>query len=164
MFDRVRGFAPEQQEAFVTLLQKGIGLFSLHHNMGAHRDWDEFRKITGGKFVFKPCEIDGKKHPKSGYAHGQDLKVKIVDKEHPITKGVEDFEIHDETYNDYYTDPDVEVLLSTDHPKNDPELAWVKEYGQSRVFYFMLGHDAKAWSNPAFRKIVLNGIRWAADK
>jgi type 1 glutamine amidotransferase len=132
--------------------------------MGAHRDWDEFRKIIGGKFVVQPCEIDGKKYAVSGWSHGEDLKVTVVNKEHPITRGLKDFQIHDETYNNYYTAPDVKVLLKTDHPKNDPELAWVKPYGKSRVFYFMLGHDSKAWANPSFVRILHRGIRWTAGR
>ena len=164
MYDMVGGIKPVQQKAFVDLLNKGIGVVSLHHNIGAHRNWDEFRKIIGGKFLFKPCEIDGVKCPKSTWAHGQNLKVTVADKEHPITRGLRDFEIHDETYGKYYTAPDVKVLLKTDNPKNDPELAWVKEYGKSRVFYFMLGHDKHAWKNPNFPEIVLRGIRWAAGR
>jgi len=164
MYDMVKAFTPKQQEAFVELLKTGIGVVSLHHNMGAHREWSEFPRIIGGKFIFAPCEIDGEKYAKSGWAHGQDLKVTIADKEHPITKGLKDFEIHDETYNKYYTAANAKVLLTTDHPKNDPELAWVTEYGKSRVFYFMLGHDGKGWQNPAFPEIVARGIRWAAGK
>ncbi|HID76493.1 MAG TPA: hypothetical protein EYP56_10905, partial [Planctomycetaceae bacterium] len=57
MYDMVRGFPPEQQEAFVALLRRGIGVVSLHHNLGAHRDWGEFRKIIGGKFIFEPITI-----------------------------------------------------------------------------------------------------------
>jgi len=164
MYDMVKGLRREQQEAFVALLNRGIGVVSLHHNMGAHRDWDEFRKIIGGKFIFTPQEIGGKPYPNSGWSHDEDMKVTVADREHPITKGLSDFEIHDETYNNYYTDPNAHVLLTTDHPKNDPELAWVKTYGKSRVFYLMLGHDNQAWSNPNYPKIVLNGIRWAAGE
>ncbi len=164
MYDMVPAIKPEQQKAFVELLKKGIGVISWHHNMGAHRDWDEFRKITGGKFIFAPCEIDGKKYEASGWAHGQDMKVTVVGREHPITKGVGEFTIHDETYNNYYTDPKATILLKTDHPKNDPELAWVKKYGKSRVFYLMLGHDSKAWASPAFLKILTQGIQWTAGR
>jgi type 1 glutamine amidotransferase len=164
MYDMVGGVSAEQQKAFVALLNEGIGLVSLHHNLGAHRKWDEFRRIIGGKFIFEPREIDGEKLTKSGWSHGEDLKVTVADPQHPITKGLKDFEIHDETYNDYYTAADVKVLLKTDHPKNDPELAWVKDYGKSRVFYFMLGHDAKAWKNPNYPEILARGIRWTAGK
>ncbi len=165
MYDMVPGITPEQQKAFVALLKgSGIGLVSLHHNMGAHRDWDLFRKIIGGKFLFQPAEIDGKKCPKSGWEHGQQIKVTVADKKHPITRGLKDFEIHDEVYNNYFTAPKVKVLLKTDHPKNDPELAWVKRFGNSRVFYFMLGHDHQAYENENFREIVARGIRWAARR
>jgi len=164
MYDMVGKITPKQQKNFVALLNTGIGVVSLHHNLGAHRDWDEFRKIIGGKFVFAPCEIDGKKNPKSGWSHGEDMKITVADKDHPITLGLKDFEIHDETYNNYYTSPDVKVLLTTDHPKNDPELAWVKQYGKSRVFYLMLGHDNMAWKHPAYPKIIARGIRWVAGR
>jgi hypothetical protein len=164
MYDMVKGITPEQQKAFVELLGQGIGLVSLHHNMGAHRDWDLFPRIIGGKFFFAPTKIGGKEYPKSGWAHGQDIKVTIAGKEHPITKGLKDFEIHDEVYNNYYTAPKVKVLLKTDHAKNDPELAWAKRFGNSRVFYFMLGHDRHAYEDPNFREIVARGIRWAAGR
>ena len=164
MYDMVPAITPEQQKAFVELLGGGIGLVSLHHNMGAHRNWDEFRKIIGGKFILAPCEIDGQKYTKSGWSHGEQMKVTVADKDHPITKGLKDFEIHDETYNKYYTAADVKVLLKTDHPKNDPELAWVKQYGKSRVFYLMLGHDNEAWKDPNFVQVLTQGIRWAAGR
>ena len=163
MYDMVRGIKPAEQKAFVELLKTGIGVVSLHHNLGAHRDWDEFRKIIGGKFILEEAEIDGKPFKKTPWSHDEDLKITVVDKEHPITRGVDDFEIHDETYGVYYTAPGIHVLLKTDHPKNNPELAWTLKYGKSRVFYLMLGHDGKAYANPALRKLIAQGIRWAAE-
>ena len=100
----------------------------------------------------------------SGWAHDQDMNVTVADKEHPITKGVKDFKIHDEVYDKYYVAPDVKVLLTTDHPKNDPKIAWVTQYGKSRVFYLMLGHDHLAWDNASFRQLLAQGIQWAAGK
>jgi type 1 glutamine amidotransferase len=164
MYDMVAGISPEQQKAFVALLEKGIGVVSLHHNLGAHRKWDLWPKIVGGKFIFEDGEIGGQKVTKSGWAHGQDLKITVADKNHPIAKGVADFEIHDETYNKYYVAPGVKVLLTTDHPKNEPQVGWVTEYGRSRVFYLMLGHDSKAWANPAYKQLLGQGIRWTAGK
>ena len=164
MYDMSPDISAEQQHAFKQLLERGIGVVSLHHNLGAHRKWDEWRKIIGGKFVFGDETIDGKQYTKSGWAHDQDLKVTVADKEHPITKGVGDFAIHDESYDKYFVAPDVKVLLTTDHPKNDPKIAWVTKYGRSRVFYLMLGHDSKAWQNPAYPKLLEQGIRWVAGK
>lgn len=163
-YDMVPGFSPQQQEAFVALLKKGIGLVSLHHNMGAHRDWDEYPKIIGGRFFLAEGVLNGQKYPQSGWAHGQDLKVIIADPDHPITRGLKDFMIHDETYNKYYTAPDVHVILKTDCPSNDPEIGWVTKYGNSRVFHLMLGHDSQSWGNPNFQTILKRGIEWAAGR
>jgi uncharacterized protein len=164
MYDMVGGFSPEQQQAFVALLHQGIGVVSLHHNLGAHSKWPEFRKIIGGQFILSPLEIDGKEYVNSKWSHDEDLSIMVADKEHPITQGVTDFKIHDETYQGYYTAPGVKVLLKTDHPKNNPELAWVTQYGKSRVFYLMLGHDKQAYANPNYPKLVAQGIRWAVGK
>jgi type 1 glutamine amidotransferase len=164
MYDMVREISPAQQEAFVALLKEGIGVVSLHHNIGAHRQWKEFRKIIGGKWIFQPEVIDGKEYAKSVWAHGQDMHIKISDPDHPITKGLSDFDIHDETYGKFYTSPGVRVLVTTDHPRNAPEIAWVHRYGNSPACYLMLGHDSKAWENPAYREILIRCIRWAADR
>lgn len=164
MYDMVRGITPEQQKAFQKLLERGIGVVSLHHNLGAHRDWDEFRKIIGGKFILEPTTIDGREYPKTPWSHGEDLEITVTDADHPITKGVDHFEIHDETYGRFYTAPGIHVLLKTDHPKNNPEVAWTTSYGKSPVFYLMLGHDGKAYGNPNFARLVLQGIRWAASR
>ena len=164
-YDMVPKVTPEQQQAFMDLMKtSGIGLVAMHHNMGAHPAWDDYKSIIGGKYILKPCQIDGKAYPGSNYEHDQDMKITVAEKDHPITKDVEDFVIRDEVYSKYYVAPDVKLLLKTDHPKNDPQIGWVRDFGRSRVFYYMLGHDHKAWEHPNFRKLLLQGIRWAARK
>ena len=163
MYDMCPGIQPEQQEAFAALLKKGIGVVSMHHNLGAHQKWEEFRKIIGGKFCTSENVIDGDKVKQATWDHDQDVKVTVVDKEHPITKGIENFQIHDETYGGCWICPKVRVLLKTDYPKNKPgQLAWVTKYGNSPVAYIMLGHDSQAWKNPNYPKLLLQAIQWAA--
>lgn len=163
MYDMCPGFTPEQQKAFIALLKRGIGVVSMHHNLGGHQKWDEFRKIIGGKFCIADSEIDGTVVKQSTWDHDQDVNVAVVDQKHPITKGIKDFQIHDETYGGCWISPDVKVLLKTDHPKNKPgPVAWVTRYGNSRVAYIMLGHDSKAWKNPNYPKLLVQAIQWAA--
>jgi type 1 glutamine amidotransferase len=164
MYDMTPSFTPQQQKDFVRLLNAGIGLVSLHHNIGSHQAWDEFRKIIGGIHIPRVFVVDGKKYGPSGATDDQVIPVTVVDKHHPITEGVSDFTIDDETYHKYYTSPDAKVLLKTNHPKNEPPIAWAKQYGNSRVFYFMLGHGPSAWTNPNYPRILANGIRWVAEK
>jgi hypothetical protein len=164
MYDMSPPITADQKKAFVALLNEGIGVVSLHHNLGAHRDWDEFTKIIGGKFVFGKTTLEGKQYSPSTWSHDEQLKITVADKNHPITKGLSDFEIHDETYGGYYTASGVHVLLTTNHPKNGPTVAWTTTYGKCRVFHTMLGHDHLAWQNPNYPKLLHNAILWVAGR
>ncbi len=164
MYDMVDSISEKQQEAFVDLLREGIGVIALHHNLAAHKTWDEYRKIIGGIYLLESQILDGKEQIKSSYNHDQDIKVTVTDKSHPITRGISDFQIHDETYKDYYTSPDTRVLLTTNHPNSDPELAWTTRYHNSPVLYLLLGHDSQAWHHPVYPQLLLNAIRWAVQE
>ena len=60
MYDMYKPDLTEKQKAaFKQLLKQGIGLVSLHHNLGAHRNWNDYRKLIGGKFIFEQETIDG---------------------------------------------------------------------------------------------------------
>ena len=96
MYDMVPGCTPEQQKSFIELLNQGIDLVSLHHNLCAHDAWSEYREIIGGKYLLKETTIDGKKCGPSDYSDDQDMAVAVADRQHPITAGIADFKIHDE--------------------------------------------------------------------
>ena len=119
-YDMVAKFSPEQEKALVDLLHRGIGLVALHHNLGAHPQWDEYTKIIGGKYCFGVYQEGDKKFGPSTYEHDQDIKVAVADREHPITRGLADFAIHDEVYNHCYVAPDVHVLLPQIIPRTIP--------------------------------------------
>lgn len=159
-----KGIALQHQQAFVELLQSGIGVVALHHTLAAHETWPEYAKIIGGKYHREEQVVNGRTIAKSGFLHDQKVEVNIADDDHPIVRGLEDFEIHDETYRDYHTDPTAKVLLTTNNPTSDPELAWVTTYGNSRVFYLQLGHGPEAYEHPTYRQLVARGIRWAAGR
>jgi type 1 glutamine amidotransferase len=165
LYDMFTGFTPEQKADFKELMtSSGIGLLALHHSLNSHRDWPEYHRMIGGRWIDKPETIDGKSFAPSTYAHDEEVPVTVADAAHPITKGIAPFTIHDETYGGVYVSPDVRVLLKTDHPKNAPAVAWETSYGKSRVVYLMSGHDAKAWAHPAFRELVARGLRYVARR
>jgi type 1 glutamine amidotransferase len=164
LYDMVGSIPENARERLIALLQEGIGVVALHHNLGAHRNWDEYRKIIGGKFIFEPCEIDGQKYTQTSWAHAQKLRILIADPEHPITRGISDFEVEDETYGRFYVAPGVHVLLRTDHPQNNPVVAWTTRYGKSPVVYIQLGHDRGAYDNPNYRQLVHRAILWTSGK
>jgi len=165
-YDMINRITETQQADLVEMLQQGKGVVALHHTLAAHQGWDEYRKIIGGKYYTTPRrKADGTTEPpRSTYRHDVRFRVKVVDKEHPITKGIGDFDIFDEVYKHYDVNPDVHVLLTTDHPENEPTIAWVKEYGPSRVVYIQLGHDPYAYKHPNYRELVARAIRWTSKQ
>ena len=153
----------EDQANYAALFESGVGIFALHHHLSAHPEWPDFWRLTGGCYVFEQNRvIDGKELPLGFYDHDQTIDVTVSDCAHPITEGVDDFTICDETYGNAYVAPNAQVLLSTDHEKSTKQLAWLWNEHVSPVLTLMLGHDAKAYENPQFRQIFIQAIRWLA--
>ena len=163
-YDMVKELSPAQQHGLIALLDRGIGVVSLHHNLGANLEWPEYHEVIGGSWLASKRSIDGRDHGPSIYEHGQEIPIQIADKEHPITKGLDDFVIHDETYGNTYVSPKVHVLLRANNPRNASPFAWVSHHGKSRIVYFQAGHDAEAWKHPCFQEILERSIRWAAQR
>ena len=65
-----------------------------------------------------------------------------------------------EAFKGMWISKDVKVLLTTNNPNSDRQLAWVSPYRKSRVVYIQLGHG-KRHSYPAYRQLVKNAIQWA---
>jgi type 1 glutamine amidotransferase len=140
---------------YLEMTDQGVGLVFLHHSLVSYQDWDEFIKIIGGKYHQPGEGSDSSQH--SGYAHDLDLKVSVLP-DHPVTKDMVDFTIHDEGYSNIEVLPEVEILLQTNHELSAPQMGWTHQYRNSKVVYLMLGHDKKAYENPAFQKLVRNSI------
>jgi hypothetical protein len=70
----------------------------------------------------------------------------------------------DETYTLREPGDDSEVLLTTNNPKSGKVLAWARTFRESRVFCYQSGHDASAFANPHFRRVLERGIAWAARR
>jgi hypothetical protein len=150
----------KQRENLLKLLDKGVGLFVMHHAIAAYPDWPEFIEIFGAKYYLAPTPD----HPRSIFKHDVDLKVHVEDAEHPITKGLTDYTIHDETYGKYTVSPGVHVLLTTDEPTSEKIIGWVKLYKKARVAFIESGHDSKAYANPNFITLTDRAIQWVAGR
>ena len=129
-----------------------MGLVILHHGIYGYRPWPEFQKIVGVTSWL------------SGNQNDVNFKVHVEDPQHPITRGLKDFSIHDETYQGHAVDPKVHVLLSTDEPTNAHAIGWVHTYRKSPVCYFQLGHDTNAYANDSYVTILGRAIRWSAGR
>jgi type 1 glutamine amidotransferase len=164
LYNMTQNISPQRRENFISLLNSGVGLLAIHHTMGSFQDWPEYKKIMGGKYYLKPTAEGGVKRPGSTYKHDIDISVHIADSSHPITRGMVDFNIHDEAYKSCGHEKDNRVLLTTDHPDSDKTVGWVRQYGKAKVCGIQLGHDNKAYANPNYRRLVARAIRWCAGR
>jgi type 1 glutamine amidotransferase len=163
LYDFIQNITDAQKAKFLSLFDKGVGLVVLHHALANFQAWPEFEKAVGGKFLLAPETKDGVTTPKSGTGGGE-LALHVVSKDHPITAGMDDFKFQDEYYNGCRVSDAVTLLLTTDNPKNQKQVAWCREHGKSRVAYVMSGHDQKVYNDPNYQKVLANAIRWAAKR
>ncbi len=150
----------EQAKILADCISQGKPLVVLHHSICAYDDWPEYFNIIGGKYFHKPTTVKGKEYPACSYIHDLHFKVKIVNPENPVTKGLSDFEIFDETYKGYYVEEGVTPLLTTDEPSSSPVIGWTKNYGKARIVTLQSGHDVPTFENPNFRKLLKQAIEW----
>jgi type 1 glutamine amidotransferase len=145
---------PQAKENLLNYVKGGKGFFVQHLATASFPKWEEFGKLCGRKWVMGT----------SGHGPRSDFTSKIVDAEHPITKGLTDFTTNDELYAKLQGNEEIHVLVQADSDwsKKTEPLVFVKSYGQGRVVHNAYGHDGKALKTPNVQKIIIRGTEWAA--
>ncbi len=156
LYNMGQKITPKRQANFKRLLDRGVGLVALHHCLGAYQEWDEFSKIIGGKYYLQAPPG----RPACTYQHDLDLPIRVADGDHPVTRGISDFVIHDESYKNCWHASDNHVLLTCSHPTSDDVVGWARQAGRSRVCTIQLGHDGKAYGNPNYARLLAQAIAW----
>jgi type 1 glutamine amidotransferase len=95
--------------------------------------------------------------------------ITVIDREHPVTQGVNDIEIASEQYY-MHVDPSAHVLATTtfsgEHwPWSDGVVmpaVYVRQWGEGRIFYASPGHDPSELRIPDVERLVGQGLKWAA--
>lgn len=152
----------EQLNPVVEAVRSGVGMGGCHGGMcDSFRDATEWQFMTGGQWVAHPGNS------------GVEYVVHITEPNHPITQGISDYTVRSEQYY-MHTDPANKVLATTrfpspgadgPHTTNGPvdmPVVWTKMYGDGRVFYCSLGHDAATVAQPETLEIMTRGMLWAA--
>lgn len=130
------------------------GIFMFHHAVVAMQQspvWDAVCGIKGRSLV---------PH------HDETVTTHVEDPEHPITAGLPDWTMIDETYEMSNADPadGNHILLTTEHPQSCHTLAWTRDYKGSRCFNYLAGHDGEALGNANVRTVVQRGMQWCAGR
>jgi type 1 glutamine amidotransferase len=147
------------ERGLLDAVAKGTGFVGWHGATAAFRSSLPFSFLLGASFI---------EHP-GGEGVEVPYTVNIVDREHEITRGVEDFQAASEQYYMHY-DPAVHVLAETtftgEHlPWLDGvkmPVAYTKPWGEGRVFFQALGHLPKDIQAPEVERLVRQGLIWAA--
>ncbi len=147
---------------FRDLTREGKPMLFLHHALCSFQRWDGYKSMLGGKYVMAGPGVDSALF--SDYKHDIDMEIEVVDSQHPVTRGMEDFTIHDEGYSNITLAEGITPLLKTDHSDSSPLMGWTLTSDQSTIVYLMPGHDRQAYENPAFRQLMQQSIGWLADR
>jgi type 1 glutamine amidotransferase len=140
----------DQLEPLLQAVRDGIGIAGVHGGMGdAFRQQTEYQFMCGGQWVAHPG------------GDGIRFTVHIDGEPHPITEGIEDFDVASEHYY-MHVDPGNRVLASSRFGDTVMPTVWTKSYGKGRVFYCSLGHHADIVEMPPVLTMVTRGMLWAA--
>lgn len=141
----------DQLDGLLKTVREGCGIAGVHGGMGdAFRLNTEFQFMVGGQWVAHP-----------GGA-GMTYAVHMLDPWHPLTAGIEDFEITSEQYY-MHVDPAICVHATTMFGYTAMPVIWTKTYGAGRVYYCSLGHVADNMRMPQVLELVTRGMLWAAE-
>ncbi len=152
----------EQRTRFEAFLRRGGGLVVIHDGVvsGDQNDWA--KKVQGGSWVWD--------NRRTKWFEGE-VGMYFINPNHPISKGVSNFDWKDEIYYDLDMAPDVTVLATSFHSVFiiAPQM-WVYEKtweGGSapyRAFVSLPGHEHKSFQTPHYRALLLRGIAWAGKR
>ncbi|OAH13993.1 ThuA domain-containing protein [Streptomyces jeddahensis] len=153
-------------------VEAGTGLAGWHGGIAdSYRNSSDYLHLIGGQFACHPGV-----HPTERTGEQSDNYVPYTVNmlpaaaDHPITRGIGDFELVTEQYwvlcDDY-----IDVLATTTQkvrdwdPWNRPVVSpaiWTRQWGQGRVFVTTPGHHMPVLKDPNVRTIIERGLLWAS--
>ena len=150
-----------QEDHLLEAVESGTGIAAWHGAAAAFRSSLRYHLMLGGDFLAHPGG--------EGYPHP--YEVNVVNRDHPVTRGVNDFPVASEQYY-MSTDPNNDVLAETTFdgahlPWLDglkSPVAWVRQWGEGRVFYHSIGHAPQDLAGADVRRLTKQGIAWAARR
>ncbi|MBR0696951.1 ThuA domain-containing protein [Bradyrhizobium lablabi] len=150
-----------EKTALLDFVRSGGGFIGIHSATDTFYGWPDYLDLIGGYF--------------NGHPWHQAVTIEVVDPGDPLVAFLGSaLQFEDEIYQ--ISDFDLggsNVLLrldqsSVDLGKNGVHrrfygwpLAWTRSYGQGRVFYVALGHDASVWHDARYQQLLGNAMLWS---
>ena len=143
----------DERERLARFLKRGGGLVVIHDAVcGTDPHW--FKTVVGGAW----------EHGHAKWLEG-DVGLYFIEQNHPITRGVSNFDLKDEIYYELHMMPGAKVLATSFHDAFTiaPQL-WVYEKENYRAFVCIPGHEFSTFNLPHMRAILLRGMAWVARR
>jgi type 1 glutamine amidotransferase len=149
-----------QQTAFEGWINAGGSYVGIHSASDTEYDWPFYGELVGAYFLIHPAI--------------QMATIHVEATSHPVMAGVPITWARRDEWYDFATNPrpNVTVLATLDESTYaggamgaDHPIAWVHATaGGGRSFYTALGHTPESYAEPAFRRHLVNGLRWVAGR
>jgi type 1 glutamine amidotransferase len=145
----------EAEQGLLRFAKEGGGLVFFHSSTSAFYTWPEFKQISAAAWIMDSTW------------HGPVSRVRVTvrNREHPITKGLADFDILDELWIDAEKNESFKVLgtaVNTKEDSGEQPAIFVSLYGKGRIFHTILGHDGTALRNAGFQSLIQRAAEWAS--
>lgn len=144
----------EQGAAIQEFVKAGNGFYALHNSSHVSLSSKNYRYAMGGAYI--------------GHPPLRPFKVRITNRHHPITQGIQDFIVNDEQhYVEYDKDrghilAEAENIDGLDYDGHGTKSisAWAYNYGQGRVAFTAVGHTIHALWEPQHLELQKRVVRW----
>ena len=148
----------EQGAAIKDFVQAGGALYALHNSSHISLSSKNYREVMGGAYIDHPAL--------------RPFKVSVVNKEHPITRGVQDFIVNDEQHFVTYDKDPRYILLRSENIDGLTDISegrdlgtkaiagWAYDFGKGRVVFTAVGHTLHALWQPEYFKLQKNEVGW----
>jgi hypothetical protein len=153
-------------------IESGTGLAGWHGGIAdSYRNNVDYLQLIGGQFAAHPGKAPAERvgEQSDNYVPYR-IKMLPAAADHPITRGIADFDLVSEQYwvlHDDYND----VLATTTQavrpwdpwrrPITSPAV-WTRQWGQGRIFVSTPGHRVDILQNSSVRTMIERGLLWAA--
>jgi len=147
------------REALLDFVRTGGAFVGIHCATDTFYEYPPYQEMVGGIF--------------DGHPWHQQVAALVLQPGHPACAALPArWELRDEIYQfrGQVLEP-LRVVLALDgssvdlgqarRPEGPHALAWWRDYGEGRVFYTALGHEAALWEDPRYLGHLLGGLRWA---
>ncbi|MCJ1703356.1 ThuA domain-containing protein [Rathayibacter sp. VKM Ac-2926] len=141
----------EGAAALALLDRSAVPVLGIHVSSTSFGDSPEWAALLGGRWVRGTTM-----HPDYGPAC-----IAIAAGAHPITAGLDDFDVQDERYSWLEVADAARILATHEHDGERHPIAWALEReGGGRTVYDALGHDAASYSSPGHVRLLTAALDW----